>query len=46
MHYLEHNFVVSLAKVLEGDFANLDEPVVEGLSLPFVDGEGGVMDSP
>ena len=32
---------MALAKVLEGNLANLYEPVVEGLPLPFVDGEGG-----
>ena len=32
---------MTLAKVLERDLADFDEPVVEGLPLPFVDGEGG-----
>ena len=30
-----------LVKVLERDLADFNEPVVEGLPLPFVDGEGG-----
>ena len=32
---------MTLAKVLERDLADFNEPVVEGLPLPFVDGEGG-----
>ena len=39
--YSERDLVVALAKVFEGNLADLNEPVVEGLPLPFVDGEGG-----
>ena len=32
---------MTLAKVLQGDLANFDKPVVEGLPLCLVDGQGG-----
>ena len=32
---------MTLVKVLEGDLADFDEPVIEGLPLCLVDGQGG-----
>ena len=32
---------MTLAKVLEGDLADFDEPVIEGLPLCLIDGQGG-----
>ena len=32
---------MTLAKVLEGDLANFDKPVIEGLPLRLVDRQGG-----
>ena len=39
--YSKCDLVVSLAKVFEGDLADFNQPVIEGLPLPFVNGEGG-----